>query len=293
MDHFYLGNDERKSDHIRVTGLKVFAYHGVYPEEQARGQEFVLNLKLFYDMCKAGQTDHLEEAINYAECCEYICKVFTEKPYALIEAAAEHVCKRLLLHFSKLERVELEVCKPHAPMELTFENVSVCITRGWHRAYLSIGSNVGDRRNYLNCALQALEEYEEIMDLRVSDIFETEPYGPVAQDNFYNACVELRTLFDPERMLEVLHEIEHKANRKRDIHWGPRTLDMDLIFYDKLVYESDTLMIPHVDMEHRDFVLKPLSQLCPHYRHPLLGRTVMQLWMEWTKEHDITCNEAP
>ena len=244
-------------------------------------------------MGKAGETDLLEEAINYAECCEFICRVFTEKPYALIEAAAEQVCKRLLLHFSKLECVELEVCKPHAPMDLVFENVSVCMTREWHRVYLSIGSNMGDRRNYLDHALQALEEYEEIDVLRVSDIFETDPYGPVAQDKFYNACVELRTLLAPERMLQVLHDIEQQAERKRDIHWGPRTLDLDLIFYDKLVYESDTLVIPHVDMEHRDFVLKPLTQLCPNYRHPLLGKTVTQLWMEWMKNHDVTCEVVP
>lgn len=67
------------------------------------------------------------------------------------------------------------------------------------------------------------------------------------------------------------------ANRERIIHWGPRTLDLDIIFYDKLVYEDENLIIPHVDMENRDFVLKPLMELCPNYRHPVTGQTVSQM----------------
>ena len=78
-------------------------------------------------------------------------------------------------------------------------------------------------------------------------------------------------------MLLLLHEIEREADRKREIHWGPRTLDLDIIFYDKLVYESDTLLIPHVDMQNRDFVLTPLAEIEPNYRHPVLGLSVAQM----------------
>jgi dihydroneopterin aldolase/2-amino-4-hydroxy-6-hydroxymethyldihydropteridine diphosphokinase len=81
----------------------------------------------------------------------------------------------------------------------------------------------------------------------------------------------------------LIHHIEAEADRKRLIHWGPRTLDMDIVFFDKLVYESENLIIPHVDMQNRLFVLEPLSELCPNYRHPVNGKTVMQMRKELTQ----------
>ena len=114
-------------------------------------------------------------------------------------------------------------------------------------------------------------------DVRVSDLLVTKPYGGVEQDDFVNGAIALQTLLTPQELLEKLHEIEQHANRERIVHWGPRTLDLDIIFYDKLVYEDENLIIPHVDMENRDFVLKPLMELCPNYRHPVTGQTVSQM----------------
>ena len=99
----------------------------------------------------------------------------------------------------------------------------------------------------------------------------------MAQDDFLNACLELDTLVTPEELLDVMHEIEQEAGRERLIHWGPRTLDLDIIFYDDIVYDTPELHIPHIDMQNRDFVLNPLAELCPAYRHPLLKKTVEEL----------------
>ena len=92
-----------------------------------------------------------------------------------------------------------------------------------------------------------------------------------------NGCAGIETLLSPEELLALLHEIEARAGRTREVHWGPRTLDLDIIFYDKLVYESEDLILPHVDMANRRFVLQPLSELCPNYRHPILQKTVTQM----------------
>jgi dihydroneopterin aldolase/2-amino-4-hydroxy-6-hydroxymethyldihydropteridine diphosphokinase len=105
----------------------------------------------------------------------------------------------------------------------------------------------------------------------------TKPYGPVEQEDFLNGCLVLETMLNQEELLELLHRIEAEAGRKRLIVWGPRTLDLDIVFFDKLVYESEDLIIPHVDMQNRLFVLQPLAELCPNYRHPILGKTVTQL----------------
>ena len=90
----------------------------------------------------------------------------------------------------------------------------------------------------------------------------------------------IKTLYHPEELLVNLNELEKAAGRERTIHWGPRTLDLDIVFYDKLIYESESLIIPHVDMQHRDFVLKPMVQLAPNFRHPILQKTMRELLEE-------------
>jgi dihydroneopterin aldolase/2-amino-4-hydroxy-6-hydroxymethyldihydropteridine diphosphokinase len=265
-------------DFIKITGLKVFAHHGVLEEEKKNGQDFFLNVRLFYDMKAPGQSDDLEKAVNYADVCAFLTDVFSGTAYDLIEAAAEHLCTEVLLHYPPVQEVELELCKPHAPIGLPFENVSVNMSRRWHTAFLAVGSNMGDSRETIETAVQKIKNHRLIRNVKASELIVTKPYGPVEQDDFLNGCIQIETLFDPEELLCFLHQIEAEADRKREIHWGPRTLDLDIIFYDKLVYESDDLIIPHVDMQNREFVLKPLMQLCPNYRHPVLGRTVEELW---------------
>ena len=114
----------------------------------------------------------------------------------------------------------------------------------------------------------------------MSELLETLPYGVVEQDNFVNGIFEIRTLLAPEELLQELHRIEQMEGRERKLHWGPRTLDLDIIFYDDLVYDSEDLMIPHIDMENRYFVLKPLSELAPNFRHPITHKTVAQMLAE-------------
>lgn len=265
-------------DTIKITNLKVFAHHGVFPEETRDGQDFFVNAWLSLDCRRAGMSDCLEDSINYGEVCAFITRFLTEHTYKLIEAAAEHLAEAMLLSMKGLFEVKIELCKPHAPIGLPFENVSVTIERSWHTAYLAVGSNLGDKRKTIENGIAYLKKHPAIRNIKVSDIIETIPYGGVEQDSFLNGAVRVETLLSPGELLDVMHEAEQQEGRTREIHWGPRTLDLDLIFYDKEIYEDDTLIIPHVDMANRVFVLKPLMQLCPNYRHPVLLKTVEELY---------------
>lgn len=264
-------------DYITITGLRFFAHHGVYEQETVQGQEFVINAKLFLDMETAGQTDELETSVHYGLVSEFIVKFLTEHTYKLLEMAVTQVGRAILLQFPLLQAVELEMCKPNAPIELVFENISVTRNIAWHKAYIALGSNMGDTKGYIEGALSAMEADAGFRSIRSSQLIVTKPYGGVEQDDFLNGVVEVETYYTPNSLLHVLHDIENEAQRKREIHWGPRTLDLDILFYDNLIMDSKELTIPHIDLANRDFVLRPMCELAPYFRHPILLKTMQQL----------------
>lgn len=264
-------------DEIHIENLEIFANHGVFQEETNLGQKFLVSLVMYVDTRKAGKTDCLEESVHYGEVSHFITTYTKKHTRKLIEAAAEDLAEALLLHYPLLKGVTLELKKPWAPVGLPLETVSVKITRFWHRAYLGLGSNLGDKQAYLEQAVKALEEAKGCRVAKVSSYLVTEPYGGVEQDDFLNACLALDTLLSPQELLEQLHVIEQAAHRERLIHWGPRTLDLDILLYDDEILETEYLIIPHVEMHKREFVLKPLSEIAPYKRHPVYQKTVTEL----------------
>lgn len=264
-------------DEIRIDNLEVYAYHGVFPEENEKGQEFYINAVLYTDTRAAGLADELTLSTHYGEVCHFITEWMQKHTCKLIETVAENLAKEILLNYNLINKISLEVRKPHAPIGLPFESVSVRIERGWHNVCLAVGSNMGDKEEYIREAIEALKAHPQIQVEKVSKLLVTKPYGEVEQDDFLNGAIRICTLLTPKELLEELHRIEAAAGRERVIHWGPRTLDLDIIFYDNLTYEDDELIIPHVDMQNRYFVLKPLSEIAANYRHPIFLKTVTEL----------------
>lgn len=267
-------------DEIRISNLEVFCHHGVYAEENTLGQKFLVSAVLYTNTRKAGRTDNLEYSIHYGEVCHDIKHIMEERNYKLLEAVAETIAERLLCKYTTLEAVRLEIKKPWAPIMLPIDTVSVVIQRSWHSVFFSIGSNMGDKKANLDYAVGQFQQHPAYKEVTVSGYMETEPYGYTEQDRFLNACIACKTLLTPEEVLQHIHEVEEERHRTREIHWGPRTLDIDILFYDKEVMETDALIIPHKELSLRTFVLEPLAELIPNFRHPVSGKTVLQMLEE-------------
>lgn len=267
-------------DIIRIDNLEVYAYHGAYDEEKEKGQYFYVNAELYTNTRKAGMNDDLDASTNYGTVCDFIHDFMTKHTYDLIETVAEQLAQALLLEFKLVKSVLLEIRKPHAPIEREFESVSVEIERGWHEAFVAFGSNLGDKEKFIDEAIEALSNLSQINIVAISDKIVTEPYGNVEQDVFLNGVMKIETLLPADELLQILQKVEEHAGRERKIHWGPRTLDLDIIFYDDDIISEDDLIVPHPDMKNRDFVLKPLMQIAPYKLHPVYRKTISDMYAE-------------
>ena len=143
--------------------------------------------------------------------------------------------------------------------------------------YVSLGSNLGDRLQYLKGAIGRIEEAEKISIKKLSSVYETQPVGYENQGWFLNLVLEVETSLDPLSLLDHLLSIEDQLGRKREEKWGPRSIDVDILLYNNQVVDSERLTIPHPRMHKRKFVLILLAQIAPQLLHPLLKKSMSEL----------------
>lgn len=265
---------------IIIERLKIFANHGVFEEEKANGQNFYISCEYetFGEVAKS--SDALENTISYAEVCDNIKKFVTQNNFNLIETLGDQLVLYLLNAFPSMRRCKVRVDKPEAPIPEEFATVAYETERTWNTVYLSYGSNLGDSHAIIKDAIEKLENHSCFRLMKNSSLIVTKPYGGVEQDDFLNGCLVGMTCLDPFELLDLLHKMEQEANRVRLVHWGPRTLDLDIVLYDDYIIHSENLIIPHIDMQNRDFVLKPLNEIAPYAYHPILQKTVSELLKE-------------
>ena len=245
-------------DKIFIEDLEFIGYHGVFEEEKKIGQKFLISLELETSLREAGIEDNLEKTTHYGFVAKTVEKIFFQKNYDLIECLAEDIARVVLLKYKYLTKAKVKIKKPWAPVGLILKNIAIEIERKWNTVYLSLGSNMGNKKENLEKAILNISELKDTFLVNKSSIIETEPFGYKEQDNFLNACVEIKTLLFPKELLTNLLNIEKKMGRERKIKWGPRVIDLDIIFYNKDIMEDEDLIIPHPYMEYRDFVLRPL-----------------------------------
>lgn len=144
--------------------------------------------------------------------------------------------------------------------------------------YLGLGSNLGNRHEYI---LKALSELSlKVKIIKNSEIIETKPYGNLNQPDFLNRVSKIETELKPVKLLKICTEIEKKLGRKRTQKWAARTIDIDILFYGNEIFQSDELTIPHPEIQKRRFVLKSLNEICPDLVHPVLNKKISLILLE-------------
>ncbi len=148
-----------------------------------------------------------------------------------------------------------------------------------HQIILGLGSNIENRHNFLKQAIFLIEK--QIGEVKQqSKIYETKAWGIENQENFLNLAIEVVTPFFPLKVLEKILEIELIMGRKREIKWSSRNIDIDLLFFEYYMFETPSLSVPHPYISKRNFVLKPLNDICPDFIHPKFNKTIRQLSLE-------------
>ncbi len=145
------------------------------------------------------------------------------------------------------------------------------------KAYIGLGSNLGNRKENIQKAVGMLEKSPGIRVVKLSPFYETEPVGDVPQGKFINAVAEVYTALFPPGLLAVCRNIENALGRVRTVKWGPRTIDLDVLLYGEDIIQTAELTVPHPLMHEREFVLRPLSDIAPDAYHPVLKKTVQEI----------------
>ena len=145
--------------------------------------------------------------------------------------------------------------------------------------YIQLGSNIGERESFITKSMHKVKD-DIGKIITASSIFETTAWGNENQNNFLNSVIEIKTPFDAFTVLQKSQEIENNLGRKRSDKWGERTIDIDILFYNNKIINTKELIIPHPLIQKRKFVLVPLSEIAPNYKHPILKKNISNLLSE-------------
>ena len=258
-------------DQIELRGLRVHGRHGVLPFERRDGQDFLIDAVLSVDTRPAAATDDLALTADYGALSERLALIVAGEPVQLIETLAQRLAEACLAE-PVVQRVQITVHEPNAPISRPFSDVAVTITRDRPvPAVLALGSNLGARQQELQRAVDQLAATPGLRVTAVSPVYETDPVGGPDQPDYLNAVVLAETDLPAAGLLRRAHAIEAAARRTREVRWGPRTLDVDIIAYGDQVSADPTLTLPHPRARERAFVLAPWRDADPDAELPGYG----------------------
>ena len=270
-------------DKLYLENIEIFANHGVFQEEKTLGQKFIISLELTIDMREAAVTSDLTKSVHYGELCHRIEEEFKKESYDLIETAVEKIAEYILFNYEAVKCAKVMLKKPWAPIGRHLDYAAVEIERAWHTAYISIGSNVGDKKKNIEESIERINNIKEIRVSKISKLIQTAPWGLQEQAEFVNGAIEIETTLSPKELIRTLLKIELEMKRERILRWGPRIIDLDVIFYDDLISSDEEIILPHPRMEERSFVLEPLNEIAPYMLHPIRNKRVFELLSDINK----------
>ena len=266
---------------ILIKDLNLFGYHGVKEREKKDGQNFRFNIEILINKGNFLNDDDIDNTVNYSEVIKLIKRINSDNRFNLLETFSQTVAEDIMKISPLVEKVMVRIEKTSPPIKESLESVGVEYILARKReekdksknkkvdVFLSLGSNVGDRENNLRKAVDMIGDSPHISIIKMSSIYETEPMYIKDQDSFYNIVLNARVdgVISPFEMIGFLKGIEYGLGR-REIgeKYGPRIIDIDLLYYGGMVVESDFLTIPHPGIEERKFVLVPLSEIAPELK---------------------------
>lgn len=260
------------TDRIRLLGVRGIGHHGVLDHEKRDGQEFVVDVEVEADLSVAGASDDLEATVDYGAIGADVLARIEGPAFDLIERLAEVVADDVLVH-PRVDRVSVTVHKPAAPVGVPFGDVQVTLTRTRPPVpvVIALGGNLGDVATVLDEVTMDLAEHV-LTDVSTSGRYRTDPVGGPEQPDYENRVLVGRTRLSAPSLLAALHRLEADHGRVREVRWGARTLDLDLVAYGapggpgEVVSTRPDLTVPHPRAHERGFVLIPWLEVDPNAR---------------------------
>jgi dihydroneopterin aldolase/2-amino-4-hydroxy-6-hydroxymethyldihydropteridine diphosphokinase len=270
----YLGDYGGPVDQVAVRGIRGRGTHGVLAQEKRDGQDFSVDVVLHVPTLRAGRSDDLADAVDYSVVAATAHRILTGPSLDLVEAVAEQIAAAVMTD-PRLLAVDVTVHKPQAPVGVPCDDVTVTVRRTRDdvradtapdaavRAVLALGANLEDRYDTLHQAVLDLKDTAGVTVVETSPVVDSAPVGGPAQGRYLNAVVLVDTTLSPRALLHACQDVERVHGRTREVRWGARTLDVDVITYGDLHLDAHELGLPHPMASTRRFVLLPWSLVAP------------------------------
>ena len=268
---------------ILIKDLNLFGYHGVRNSEKKDGQNFRFNIEILLNKDNFLNEDDLENTLNYSEVIKLIKRINSDNRFNLLETLSQTIANRIMEMSSLIEKVSVKIEKTSPPIKENIESVGVeyildrksvegsgkgKLESSEVNVYMSLGSNIRNRENNLRKAVDLIGRSPNINIIKVSSIYETEPMYFKDQDSFYNIVLQAQVdrELSPFEIIGFLKGIEYDFGRRTGKKYGPRIIDIDLLYFGEMFIESDFLTVPHPGIEERKFVLVPLNEIAPELK---------------------------
>jgi dihydroneopterin aldolase/2-amino-4-hydroxy-6-hydroxymethyldihydropteridine diphosphokinase len=258
---------------LQIKGIECMALIGCNHRERQLKQ--VVTVDVLLEFANEPQIDDINATVNYSTVCSLIRQWVEASNFMLLEALAQDLSAKLLDQFSLVQRVNLCLGKPQIFGQKARKILVKHSKCRQYKVALALGSNLNNPSQQLITAIEFLSAI--ISDLRIAPFYRSTPYGYAEQEDFYNTCISGLCSLSPLALLRKTKSIEKLMGKQELFVNGPRVIDIDIIFYANQVYHELFLQIPHPQSHLRDFVLLPLAQIEPQWRHPQYNSTVLEL----------------